>query len=80
MFNLFDNLARRLVRRGLRQGLLEGSTAWLLIGAFAWLARLLLRPESPRIIREELRLGETITVTHLPPKSRRPNAIEPGGE
>jgi hypothetical protein len=70
---LFDKLIRRVVRRGLRQGLLEGSAAWLVVGGLAWLLRLLLRPEAPKVLREELRVGESLTVTHLPapPSARR---------
>ena len=37
MFNLLDNLARRLVRQGLRKAVLEGSTIWAVIGAAALL-------------------------------------------
>ena len=71
MFGLVDALARRLVKRGIRQGLIEGSTAWLVIGALAWLVRLLVRPEAPKVVREQLRLGESITVTHASPPPQR---------
>ncbi|HVB06526.1 MAG TPA: hypothetical protein VNF07_09820 [Acidimicrobiales bacterium] len=71
MIGLIDGVARRLLRRGLRQGLLEGNAAWLMVAAAAGLARLLLRPESPKVIREELRVGESLTVTHVAPPRRR---------
>jgi len=73
VFGLVDSLARRLVRRGLRQGLLGGSTAWVAIGAAAWLARLMLRPEEPKVVRQDLRFGESIVVTHVaaPPTKRQ---------
>jgi hypothetical protein len=70
MFPMLDELARRLVRRGLRRGLMEGETLWLVVAAAAWLARLALRPERARIIRQRLRLGETITVTNVEPGRR----------
>lgn len=76
MVGLIDGVARRLVRRGLRQGLLEGSAAWLIVAAIAWLARLLLRPEAPRIVREELALGESLTVTHALPRKRHKEPVE----
>lgn len=71
MLGLVDSLARRVVRRGLRRGLAEGSAAWIALGALAWLARLLLRPEQPRVATEQLRLGETLVVRHLPPPPTR---------
>jgi hypothetical protein len=77
MVGLLDGVARRLLRRGLRQGLLEGSTTWLVVAAIAWLARLLLRPEAPRIVREELAVGETLTVTHVAPRSGRKARQDP---
>lgn len=67
---VLDPLARQLVRRGLRHGLGEGSTLWLALGLAAALARLLTRPEQPRVVREELRVGETIVVKHLPGPAR----------
>jgi hypothetical protein len=66
-----DNLARRLVRQGLRRGLLEGNPAWVAVLAFALLFRLVSRPQRPRVITEQLRVGETLTVTHRPGPSRR---------
>jgi hypothetical protein len=71
VFSLLDTLARRLMRRGLRQGLIEGSGAWIAIGAISWLVRLLLRPQAPRVVREDLRLGESIVVRHVVPPARR---------
>lgn len=72
MFALLDRISRRIVRRGLRQGLLEGSSLWLVAGAVAWLFRLLTTPESPRVVRERIAVGESIVVTHLPaPPSAR---------
>jgi len=77
MFGLIDSVARRLVRRGLRQGVLEGSAMWLVIAALAWLVRLLLRPDKEQVIRERLRVGETITVVHRPAPSRKHGRAEP---
>jgi hypothetical protein len=71
VFGLVDSLARRLVRRGLRDGLIGGSTVWAVVGAAAWLARLLLRREEPLVVREDLKLGERIVVAHVPPPPTR---------
>jgi len=71
VFGLVDSLARRVARRGLRRGLADGSAAWIALGAAAWLLRLLVRPEQPKVTREELRVGETLLVRHLPPPPTR---------
>lgn len=71
MAGFADVLTRRLVRKGLRQGLMEGSSLWLVVGALAWLFRLLTRREQPLVMREELRLGESIVVTHRAAPERR---------
>ena len=71
MFGFLDVIARRLIRRGLRRGLLEGNLLWLAIGAAVGVARLLLRPERPKVQRETLDVGETITVRHVGSTSRR---------
>lgn len=69
---VLDRLARRVMRRGLRQGLLEGSSLWLVVGMLAWLFRLLTTAEQPKVVREDIALGESIVVTHLPaPPTRR---------
>jgi hypothetical protein len=69
---LLDRVSRRVMRRGLRQGLLEGSALWLVAGALAWLFRLLTTPEAPKVVREQIALGESLLVTHLPaPPTRR---------
>lgn len=54
------------MRRGLRQGLLEGSALWLVAGALAWLFRLLASAERPKVVREDIALGESIVVAHVP--------------
>ncbi len=72
MLTLLDRVARRVMRRGLRQGLLEGSSLWLVAGMLAWLFRLLTTAESPKVVREEIALGESIVVTHCAaPPTRR---------
>jgi len=68
---LLDRISRRIVRRGLRQGLLEGSSLWLVAGVLAWLFRLLTTPERPRVVREQIALGESILVTHVPAEPTR---------
>ena len=72
MAGLVDSLVRRAVRKGLRQGLAQGSAGWVALGAAAWLLRFVLRPEPAKVTREDLRLGETLVVRHLPaPPTRR---------
>jgi hypothetical protein len=63
---LIERLTRNLVRRGIRDGLLGGNGVWLAAGALAWLVRFLLRREGGKVITENIRLGETITVTMVP--------------
>ena len=61
------------MRRGVRSGLIEGSNVWLSIGAIAWLFRFLSKRPSPQVSVEQLRLGESLLVRHVPapPRSRR---------
>lgn len=54
------------MRRGVRDGLLGGSGVWIAVGAVAWLLRWLSRAPPQRVVREKIRLGETITVTSAP--------------
>ncbi len=73
MSSILDSLLHRLIRNGLRRGLLEGSVAWIVIGAAAVVVRYVARPESPLVAREKLRLGESVLVAHVPaPEERRP--------
>jgi len=51
---------------------MEGSAVWLVAGAIAWLVRLLLTPEPPKVLSEQLAVGESVIVTHQPaPPTRR---------
>lgn len=61
------------MRRGVRDGLFGGNGLWLAAGAAAWLVRWLARSREPGIVREQIRVGETITVTSVapPPFGRR---------
>jgi hypothetical protein len=60
-------VAGKLARRGLRRGLLEGSVAWIVIGAAAWVVHFVTRPEAPLVAKKDLRLGESLLVTHVGP-------------
>lgn len=66
MRRLLQRVTRDLVRRGVRDGLLGGNGVWLAVGAAAWLVRFLSRSPAQRVVRERIRVGETITVTSTP--------------
>lgn len=72
MKGLTDRVTRAAVRRGLKEGLLAGDGKWLALGAVAWLVRFLSKRQEPKTVVEELRVGESLTVTNLgPPLKRR---------
>jgi hypothetical protein len=65
-------LADKLSRKGLRRGVTEGSNLWLALGAVGLLVRVLAQQDKPRKVTEELRVGQSIVVSHLPaPPTRR---------
>jgi hypothetical protein len=68
-----DRRVRQLIRRGLRAGLIEGSNVWLSIGAIAWLLRFLSRRDAALVSVQELRVGESVIVSHVPapPSTKR---------
>ncbi|MHB1508495.1 MAG: hypothetical protein ACYCST_00510 [Acidimicrobiales bacterium] len=78
MRRLLQRVTRDLVRRGVRDGLLGGNGVWLAVGAAAWLVRFLARTPEQRVVRERIRVGETITVTSTPapPFGRRARTLE----
>jgi hypothetical protein len=66
------DLADKLWRKGLRRGLWEGSDLWISLAAVAFLARTLVQQDKPKKATEELKVGESLVVTHLPaPPTRR---------
>lgn len=67
MRGILERYTRNLVRRGIREGLLGGNGVWLALGATAWLVRWLSKTPAPGVVTEQLRLGESITVTSVPP-------------
>lgn len=70
MLGFVDAAAMRVVWRYLRQGL-TGDRRYLVLGMAALLVHLALKPEKPRLATEELRLGETLIVRHVPPPPTR---------
>jgi len=57
----------------MRAGLIEGSNLWLSIGAIAWLLRFLSRRDATQVSVQELRVGESVVVSHVPapPSTKR---------
>jgi hypothetical protein len=76
--SVFERTTRTLVRRGIRDGLLGGSGQWLAVGAIAWLARFLRQKPHAKVVVEQLRLGESIVVTHkaAPPFGRKARKLD----
>lgn len=67
-----ERISKRYVRIGFRRGVSESSDLWLAIGALALLVRVVSKKDKPSSVVERLKVGETITVTHLPaPPTRR---------
>lgn len=63
-----------LKRRALREGVFGQSTAWKLVAVVAFGGALVRRLASKRaevVLVEELRVGESMRITPLPPASRR---------
>lgn len=70
MFGFLDAAAMRAMRGFLRRAL-TGDRAYLVLAAAALLAHLVLRPDEPKVATEELRLGESLLVRHVPPPPTR---------
>lgn len=68
MNSLAKSLVRRIVRTGVRRGLVEGSFPWLFVGVFTWAARALLKPKVPVVRHEQLKPGETLVISNVPPR------------
>lgn len=70
MFGFLDAAAMRAMRRFV-QRTIGGDPRYALLAVAALLVHLALRPEKPKIAREELALGEALVVRHLPPPPTR---------
>ncbi len=68
---LLEYITKRLVTQGLKKGATEGSFLWLAIAVLGMLFKFVLKQRKPKVITEKLRLGETITISHLPGKTDR---------
>jgi hypothetical protein len=65
---LTQRLLKTLFRNGLRRGILGGSRPWTAVAVAVGGLRLfqrLTRPGDAVVYREELRPGETVTISHL---------------
>ena len=73
MGRYLERWARQLVKRGWRDGVVGGSNVWLSVGAVVWLFRLMWRKPAAKVHVEELALGESLLVSHVPapPRTRR---------
>lgn len=72
MRRLIDRFTRRALRDGLRRGVFGGNDFWLAVGAIGLLVKVLTKKDAPKVVTEQLKLGESLTITHLPaPPSRR---------
>jgi hypothetical protein len=74
-----ERTSKRLLRTGLRRGVTESSDLWLAIGALALLVRVLSKRDKPATVTERLKVGESITVTNLPPPPARRAARRAAG-
>jgi hypothetical protein len=70
MFPIAKVILRRLLRSGIRRGLIKGERRWMVIGALAWILRMLIKPRRPVVRREVLQPGETIEISNVRPSSR----------
>lgn len=70
MFGFLDAAALRAMRRFV-QRTIGGDPRYAVLAVTALLLHLALRPEKPRVAREELALGEALVVRHLPPAPTR---------
>ena len=72
-----------LARRGLRRGLAEGDNFWLALGGAALALRLaikVLRKQEEVVFSEKLALGESIVITHRPPRGHNGRREGPPSE
>jgi hypothetical protein len=61
-------------RHAIERGLLGGSRIWLVLGGLAWAFRALrwaLKPAPATVFSERLDVGETLVITHEPPRPTR---------
>lgn len=70
MLGLLDAAALKVMRRFLQRAL-AGERAYLVLAVAGLLAHLALRPDEPKVATEELRLGESLLVSHVPPAPTR---------
>ncbi|MDA8295660.1 MAG: hypothetical protein M0004_03550 [Actinomycetota bacterium] len=70
MFGFLDAAAMRAMRRFV-QRTIGGDPRYAVLALAAVLVHLALRPEKPKTAREQLALGETLVVRHLPPPPTR---------
>jgi hypothetical protein len=69
-----ERFYRFVISNGFRRGMRGGNSAWLVIGASAWLLNRSRKKENGIVYRTLLQPGEGLIVTTRPPVSKKTGA------